>query len=129
METKMETAAPEDRVAEMGAFDAHNGAPQEVTTLDMAKAAFGGTCAALHDAVARLRERMEGPDAASLKQEVKEIAADMAAASKTLSTVIDQEARARDEWKQRTGGGGIDLSAARDEVRRKIARLEVGGGA
>ena len=99
------------------------GAPGE-ETLDAAQLAFGGARVGLAGAVARLMAQLDRMEKdGDLTDGVREVNVQLAAATKALSTCTEQEAKAREKWLHDTGGGGLDLDAARDEVGRRLARL------
>lgn len=89
-------------------------------TLGAATMAFEGARVGLQDAMAVLKAaQVDAPTDKALR----EVNASIQTLSKVLATTVDQEARARDQWEQQNGGGGLDLDAARAEVGRRLALL------
>lgn len=106
------------------------GGPTGRATLDAAEMAFGGARTSLAAVVARLQAKLDDKVSdKDLTPEVRELSAQLGSVSKTLAVCAEQEAKARDDYLERTGGGGIDMEAARAEVRSKLARLVPQGGA
>lgn len=84
---------------------------------------------ALETAVEILERTLDIARTASVCDET-EVVKDMRAVSAAFSLALQQEAKARDAGSQRYGRrdvGVLDLGAARDEVRRRLACLRAAG--